>query len=88
MYGVIDKRRPIREYYLGHLLRLGEVDRDEADRIAMERRGLERISPRREVMPIFRYERSRQGYGLGTMEGSAEMPKRSAQESNGADLLR
>jgi 2-oxoglutarate dehydrogenase E1 component len=38
MYGVIDKRRPIREYYLGHLLRLGEVDRDEADRIAMERR--------------------------------------------------
>ncbi|MDF0652459.1 MAG: 2-oxoglutarate dehydrogenase E1 component [Nitrospira sp.] len=38
MYGVIDKRRPLREYYLGHLLRLGEVDRDEADRIAMERR--------------------------------------------------
>jgi 2-oxoglutarate dehydrogenase E1 component len=38
MYGAIDKRRPIREYYLGRLLRLGEVDRDEADRIAMERR--------------------------------------------------
>lgn len=38
MYGVIDKRRPLREYYLGHLLRLGEVDRDEADRIALERR--------------------------------------------------
>ncbi|BFU92720.1 MAG: 2-oxoglutarate dehydrogenase E1 component [Nitrospira sp.] len=38
MYGVIDKRRPLREYYLGHLLRLGEVDRDEADRITVERR--------------------------------------------------
>ena len=38
LYGVIDKRRPLREYYLGHLLRLGEVDRDEADRIAVERR--------------------------------------------------
>jgi len=38
MYQVIEKRRPLREYYLEHLLRLGEVDREEADRIAVARR--------------------------------------------------
>lgn len=38
MYRIIEKRRPLREYYLDHLLRLGEVDRREADRIAAERR--------------------------------------------------
>ncbi|MGH7230259.1 MAG: thiamine pyrophosphate-dependent enzyme, partial [Nitrospiraceae bacterium] len=38
MYQVIEKRRPLRDYYLEHLLRLGEVDRDEADRIAVARR--------------------------------------------------
>ena len=38
MYHVIEKRRPLREYYLDHLLRLGEVNRTEADRIAVERR--------------------------------------------------
>jgi 2-oxoglutarate dehydrogenase E1 component len=38
MYQTIEKRRPLREYYLDHLLRLGEVTRDEADRIAAERR--------------------------------------------------
>jgi 2-oxoglutarate dehydrogenase E1 component len=38
MYKVIEKRRPLREYYLEHLLRLGEVDREEADRIAVARR--------------------------------------------------
>lgn len=38
MYQAIEKRRPLREYYLDHLLRLGEMDRDEADRIAVERR--------------------------------------------------
>ncbi|MDN5941998.1 MAG: 2-oxoglutarate dehydrogenase E1 component, partial [Nitrospira sp.] len=38
MYQAIEKRRPLREYYLDHLLQLGEMDRDGADRIAMERR--------------------------------------------------
>lgn len=38
MYRIIDKRRPLRDYYLDHLLQLGEVDRPEADRIAVERR--------------------------------------------------
>ncbi len=38
MYHEIEKRRPLREYYLDHLLRLGEVSRDEADRVAGERR--------------------------------------------------
>ncbi len=38
MYQVIEKRRPLREYYLKHLLRLGEVDRKEADQIAVARR--------------------------------------------------
>jgi 2-oxoglutarate dehydrogenase E1 component len=38
MYRAIEKRRPLREYYLDHLLRLGEVNRSEADRIALERR--------------------------------------------------
>ncbi|WHZ23807.1 MAG: 2-oxoglutarate dehydrogenase E1 component [Nitrospira sp.] len=38
MYHVIEKRRPLREHYLDHLLRLGEVNRNEADRITTERR--------------------------------------------------
>ena len=38
MYQAIEKRRPLREYYLDHLLRLGDVTREEADRIALERR--------------------------------------------------
>ncbi len=38
MYHVIEKRRPLREYYLDHLLRLGEVNRNEADRVAVERK--------------------------------------------------
>lgn len=38
MYQGIDKRRPLREYYLDHLLGLGEVGRDEADRVAGDRR--------------------------------------------------
>ncbi|WP_447598299.1 2-oxoglutarate dehydrogenase E1 component [Nitrospira sp. Nam80] len=38
MYQGIDKRRPLREYYLDHLLSLGEMSRDEADRIAGDRR--------------------------------------------------
>ncbi len=35
MYKLIENRRPLREYYLEHLLRLGEVNREEADRIAV-----------------------------------------------------
>jgi 2-oxoglutarate dehydrogenase E1 component len=35
MYKVIENRRPLREYYLEHILRLGEVHREDADRIAM-----------------------------------------------------
>lgn len=37
-YELIDRRPPLRESYLDHLLRLGKVDRTEADRIAVERR--------------------------------------------------
>jgi 2-oxoglutarate dehydrogenase E1 component len=38
MYAAIRKRTSIREGYLDHLLRLGEVARDEADEIAVRRR--------------------------------------------------
>jgi 2-oxoglutarate dehydrogenase E1 component len=38
MYQLIEKHRSLRECYLDHLLRLGEIDRDEADRIAVERK--------------------------------------------------
>ena len=43
MYRVIDQRPPVRDSYLAHLLTLNGLTRDEADRIAVERRaGLER----------------------------------------------
>lgn len=35
MHKVIETRRPLREYYLEYLLRLGKVNREEADRIAV-----------------------------------------------------
>jgi 2-oxoglutarate dehydrogenase E1 component len=38
MYRVIEQRPTVRESYLAHLLTLGELTRDEADRIAVERR--------------------------------------------------
>jgi len=38
MYQVIEARKPVRESYVEHLLRLGGIDRDEADRITVERR--------------------------------------------------
>lgn len=38
MYAAIRKRKSIREGYLEHLLRLGEVTREEADEIAVQRR--------------------------------------------------
>jgi 2-oxoglutarate dehydrogenase E1 component len=60
MYRVIERRRPVREAYLEHLLKLNGLTRDEADRIAVERRaGLEqelsearspRYVPERETM--------------------------------------
>lgn len=39
MCQVIDQRRPLRDHYLEHLLKLGEVKREEVDGIAAERRG-------------------------------------------------
>lgn len=38
MYQVIDRRRSLRDHYLEHLLKLGEVTREEVDGIAVERR--------------------------------------------------
>lgn len=38
LYRVVDKRRSLRESYLDHLLRLGEVTQNEADRISVARR--------------------------------------------------
>ena len=38
LYRVIDQRKPVREAYLEHLLKQGGVTRDEAERIADERR--------------------------------------------------
>jgi 2-oxoglutarate dehydrogenase E1 component len=38
LYRVVDKRQSLRESYLDHLLRLGEVSQNEADRIAVARR--------------------------------------------------
>jgi len=38
MYRVIETREPVRESYLEHLLKLGELNREEADQIAVERR--------------------------------------------------
>ena len=38
LYKVIDERKPVREAYLDHLLKQGGVTRQEADRIANERR--------------------------------------------------
>lgn len=38
LYRAIDKRKPVREGYLEHLLKLGGVTREEADRIASRRR--------------------------------------------------
>jgi 2-oxoglutarate dehydrogenase E1 component len=38
MYRVIERRQPVREGYLEHLLKLNGLTRDEADRIAVERR--------------------------------------------------
>jgi 2-oxoglutarate dehydrogenase E1 component len=39
MYRVIEQRPPVREGYLAHLLTLNGLTREEADRIAVERRG-------------------------------------------------
>ena len=38
LYEKIRKRKPLREAYLEHLLRLGGITQDEADRIAVTRR--------------------------------------------------
>jgi 2-oxoglutarate dehydrogenase E1 component len=38
LYRAIERRKPVREGYLEHLLALGEVTREEADRIAARRR--------------------------------------------------
>ena len=38
LYQAIEKRKPVREGYLEHLLALGGITREEADRIADERR--------------------------------------------------
>ena len=38
LYRAIEKRKPVREGYLEHLLELGEVSREEADAIAAQRR--------------------------------------------------
>jgi 2-oxoglutarate dehydrogenase E1 component len=38
MYQAIERRAPVRERYLEHLLRLGQIGGEEADRIAVERR--------------------------------------------------
>ncbi|MGH7307464.1 MAG: 2-oxoglutarate dehydrogenase E1 component [Candidatus Rokuibacteriota bacterium] len=38
MYRAIEQRQPVREGYLAHLLKLDGLTRDEADRIAVERR--------------------------------------------------
>jgi 2-oxoglutarate dehydrogenase E1 component len=40
LYRAISKRKPVREGYLEHLLKLGEVTREEADEIAAKRREL------------------------------------------------
>ena len=39
MYQVIERRPPVREAYLKHLLALNGLTQDDADRIAVERRG-------------------------------------------------
>src|SRR2546426_5865406 len=38
MYGFIEQRPPVRDSYLAHLLTLNGLTRDEAERIAVERR--------------------------------------------------
>ncbi|MEZ4221058.1 MAG: 2-oxoglutarate dehydrogenase E1 component [Polyangiaceae bacterium] len=38
LYAAIAERKSVRDGYLGHLLRLGEVSREEADQIAVQRR--------------------------------------------------
>ncbi|HEY2981580.1 MAG TPA: 2-oxoglutarate dehydrogenase E1 component [Anaerolineales bacterium] len=40
LYAMIEKRKSVRDDYLEHLLRLGEVTREEADQIAQERQEL------------------------------------------------
>jgi 2-oxoglutarate dehydrogenase E1 component len=40
LYRAIEKRKPVREGYLEHLMKLGGVSREEADKIADERRQL------------------------------------------------
>jgi 2-oxoglutarate dehydrogenase E1 component len=40
LYAMIEQRKPVRDGYLEHLLKLGEVTREEADRIAQKRQAV------------------------------------------------
>lgn len=78
MYDAIEKRRSVRDGYLEHLLQLGEVTRDEADRIAEQRRQLleEEFEQTKQTKEVFKPDSLSgvwEGYQSGSEPGDGDL---------------
>ncbi|HSU55548.1 MAG TPA: 2-oxoglutarate dehydrogenase E1 component, partial [Candidatus Dormibacteraeota bacterium] len=91
LYRAIAKRKPVREGYLDHLLKLGEVTREEADKIAQQSQAaLEKeLSASQSDKPVTREQTSAiwAGY-MGGLEPADKEPDTGVPKETLAKLLR